>query len=589
MVMNNNLLDIYHDDSIEKSELYIDNRIGLYDSMTVNPLYSYFNYEDINEIRSCGFNLIKLNEFMEKRGFKFLTSGTNRRVYTCNYDNRIIAKIAIDSSGRKNNLDEYQTQASVRPFCCKIFEVSQDGSIAIIERVTPIVSYNEWCKFTREIYIILKNIFANNGLAIEDIGIGSWKNWGYREGFGPVLIDYPTVFVYNKNIRCNAEEDGVLCQGRIMYNDSFDFIECKNCGKRYIPRDLAIMSGTLNVKDVYSFRLNRNNNTILDEYDGGENDMKISIKALNKTIEIQDVNIQSTITRPNSVINEFTTTNDCVNHNRNKPGRVYVKALMKDDKKDEYKPPVIQITHHTDNEQKDDDNNEGVTPSLDDILNDIRGGNNLDKNIKRFLEYSNRTNLDLFNILLNSTVSGPLESGKSYTDKEEIYRTSVFLIELQDIAKVILDNKQYEKLNNSYKEDFFGEYIIHCISLFNVLCDKIIGAYSFFNNIVNEFYEILQSKDVFINNMNNKVCIKTDTLELYKAHFSNVMWNFRTNMTTGKVVPSYVYNEFDREIIIDSYNPDQLTLISNERDDNGWEDSLPFTSVETIDMEVNNN
>ena len=67
MVMNNNLLDIYHDDSIEKSELYIDNRIGLYDSMTVNPLYSYFNYEDINEIRSCGFNLVKLNEFMEKQ------------------------------------------------------------------------------------------------------------------------------------------------------------------------------------------------------------------------------------------------------------------------------------------------------------------------------------------------------------------------------------------------------------------------------------------------------------------------------------------------------------------------------------------
>ena len=57
-------------------------------------------------------------------------------------------------------------------------------------------------------------------------------------------------------------------------------------------------------------------------------------------------------------------------------------------------------------------------------------------------------------------------------------------------------------------------------------------------------------------------------------------------MTTGKVVPSYVYNEFDREIIIDSYNPDQLTLISNERDDNGWEDSLPFTSVETIDASV---
>ena len=162
-------------------------------------------------------------------------------------------------------------------------------------------------------------------------------------------------------------------------------------------------------------------------------------------------------------------------------------------------------------------------------------------------------------------------------------------MELQDIAKVILNKEQYEKLNNSYKEDFFGEYIIHCISLFNALCDKIIGAYSFFNNIVNEFYEILQSKDVFINNMNNKVCIKTDTLELYKAHFSNVMWNFRTNMTTGKVVPSYVYNEFDREIIIDSYNPDQLTLISNERDDNGWEDSLPFTSVETIDMEVDNN
>ena len=126
-------------------------------------------------------------------------------------------------------------------------------------------------------------------------------------------------------------------------------------------------------------------------------------------------------------------------------------------------------------------------------------------------------------------------------------------------------------------------------SLFSLFIIPFLYLFSFFNNIVNEFYDILQSKDVFINNINNKICIKTDTFELYKAHFSNVMWNFRTNMTTGKVVPSYVYNEFDREIIIESYNPDQLTLISNERNDNGWEDSLPFTSVETIDMEADNN
>lgn len=253
MKVNKHLADIYRKDVIKESEL-MKKYIAWFDSLKVNPLLSYFTIEDINLIHKLATSPAMhcnakekyrlLGEIMKKRGFKLIGGGTNRRAYECIYDDRVVAKVATDPVGFTSNLREYINQNVLKPFCNKIFEVTPCGSLAIIEKVVPIKDVSEFQKYAQEIFDILYFKIRNNSIAMEDIGTRSMKNWGYRSGFGPVLLDYPTMYVADPKKRlCKNILNGKLCCGTLDYDEGFNCIVCSECGRTYFAKTIAKTEG----------------------------------------------------------------------------------------------------------------------------------------------------------------------------------------------------------------------------------------------------------------------------------------------------------------------------------------------------------
>lgn len=250
MKVNKHLADIYRKDVIKESKLMRE-YISWFDSLKVNPLLSYFTIEDINFIHKLATSPAMhcdvkekyriLGEIMKKRGFRLIGGGTNRRAYECIYDDRVVAKVATDPVGFTSNLREYINQNVLKPFCNKIFEVTPCGSsLAIIEKLVPIKDVSEFQKYAQEIYDILYFKIRNNSIAMEDIGTRSMKNWGYRSGFGPALLDYPTMYVADPKKRlCKNIINGKLCCGTLDYDEGFNRIVCSECGRTYFAKTIA--------------------------------------------------------------------------------------------------------------------------------------------------------------------------------------------------------------------------------------------------------------------------------------------------------------------------------------------------------------
>jgi len=253
MKVNNKLVDIYKKDTIGISKLQQE-YIKWFDNYTVNPLLSYFTLQDVAYLHklamSPGLNCnVKekyrlIGELMEARGFKLIGGGTNRRAYECIYDDRIVAKVATDQVGFTSNLRELVNQNVLKPFCCKIFDVTPCGTLSIIEKIVPIKSVQEFQKYAQDIYDILYFKIRNNDIGIEDIGTRSMKNWGYRNGFGPVLLDYPTMYVLDPSKRfCRDVVNGQICGGTLDYDEGFNMIVCSECGRTHFARTLAKKDG----------------------------------------------------------------------------------------------------------------------------------------------------------------------------------------------------------------------------------------------------------------------------------------------------------------------------------------------------------
>ena len=70
------------------------------------------------------------------------------------------------------------------------------------------------------------------------------KNWGYRSGFGPVLLDYPSMYVTDIRKRfCKGISNGKLCGGTLDYDEGFNNIVCSECGRTYLASTLAKKDG----------------------------------------------------------------------------------------------------------------------------------------------------------------------------------------------------------------------------------------------------------------------------------------------------------------------------------------------------------
>lgn len=224
-----------------------------FDTLQAPPLYSILTDYDIAEIRKIVTSvrlagnvhrrLFGINEIMNKRGLVKLAGGTNRVVYSHPMYPNIVIKIALDRVGMKDNPSEYYVQNLLKPFCTKIFEITEDGLIAVAEKVERVRNIKEYTEMSDDIYSLYLYFVKEKGLVMEDIGVKFFMNWGNRPMFGPVILDFPYCYEIDpKKLHCkNVDEYGRICNGEIDYDDCFNFLVCKRCGK--IHRALEISKG----------------------------------------------------------------------------------------------------------------------------------------------------------------------------------------------------------------------------------------------------------------------------------------------------------------------------------------------------------
>lgn len=235
--------------------LYSEKRTPLefkFDMLTAPPLLSLLTYQDIYELNRIARSVKLVGKIDEKyrmidnimsnRGFVKLHAGTNRVVYRFIEDQRFVAKIAIDRVGLGDNPAEFRNQFLLKPFVTKVFEVSPCGTVAITERVDAIMSREEFESVADDVFSLITKFFVGKYI-LEDFGCHYFMNYGIRNGFGPVLLDFPYVYELDGNkLYCNAPIDPfhrhIKCGGPLDYDDGFNNLICTKCGKLYHARDL---------------------------------------------------------------------------------------------------------------------------------------------------------------------------------------------------------------------------------------------------------------------------------------------------------------------------------------------------------------
>ena len=219
------------------------------------PEIQYFDYIATSAKlagKSKRYKIDMMSEVLRPKGFIYMAAGTNRVVFRNDYDQSFLLKIGFDSTGVNDSTREFYNQEVLKPFVPKMFDVSPRGTIGLIERVHPILNRAEFMSVAGQIFDILNKKILGK-YVLEDIGTDFFKNWGLRDGFGPVLLDYPYVYeIDGSKLVCNKPlPDGSLCKGLIDYDDGCNTLVCEACGRRHTAKSLAKNNGAILITKDY--------------------------------------------------------------------------------------------------------------------------------------------------------------------------------------------------------------------------------------------------------------------------------------------------------------------------------------------------
>ena len=234
-----------------------------WEHFTHAPISSYISLPEIQYFdhiatsaklagKSKRYKIDMMSEVLRPKGFIYMTAGTNRVVFRNDYDQSFLLKIGFDSTGINDSLREFHNQEVLKPFVPKVFDVSARGTIGLVERVHPILNRAEFTSVAGQIFDILNKKILGK-YVLEDIGTDFFKNWGLRDGFGPVLLDYPYVYeIDGSKLVCNKPlPDGTLCKGLIDYDEGFNTLVCERCGRRHTAKSLAKNNGAILITKDY--------------------------------------------------------------------------------------------------------------------------------------------------------------------------------------------------------------------------------------------------------------------------------------------------------------------------------------------------
>ncbi len=245
---------------MDKSRNYILDRITSkktsieefnFDKLEAPPLSWFFSPFDIQELHDIAHSLKysakpkerydAINRVCNRVGLVKFAAGTNRVVYRHPEFPDILFKIAADDIGLGDNPAEYRNQFLLKPFVAKTFEISPCGTVALVERVNPITSREEYISVADDVYTLITEWLIGK-YVLADIGSAYFMNTGIRESFGVVLLDYPYLYELDGNkIFCSKPDHNSptgKCDGEIDYDDGFNHLVCTKCGARYKAKEL---------------------------------------------------------------------------------------------------------------------------------------------------------------------------------------------------------------------------------------------------------------------------------------------------------------------------------------------------------------
>lgn len=322
----------------------------MYDSISCPRIEYFFSDKDIeylyNLVTSIKYSsklLYKrsaIEDFMRSKGFIKFHSGTNRLVFRNLENPSFVAKVALDSIGLKDNPLEFKNQTILKPFVAKTFQVSKYGVLGFSERVDPILNITQFLLVAPNIFdIIVFKILGN--FIMDDIGSNYFMNWGIRKGMGPVLLDYPYLFILDSNkLYCNKpvypNTKFPLCGGEIDYDLGFNNLICLKCGKKYDARDLAkaindkviIMKGVDNMGPI---RVTIKRGGRVCYTSGNESDYIIESKGNNKRYYSNANKIpEVTIIRNNKEVYHSNNNIEKIVYSEKKPFKISDSAVIKE-------------------------------------------------------------------------------------------------------------------------------------------------------------------------------------------------------------------------------------------------------------------
>ena len=230
-----------NDNNMTPLDFYFDNLTApsLYYLIPKNEIINIYNI--IKDPRlSCDFKKKDkmVGEILTRYNFYKFHAGTNRNIY-CNYDYPdILIKVAMDKKCLSDNIDEFNNQFKFKPFIPKVFETDPTGVIGLFERINPVKSREEFLLLAEDIFDMLISKFIGK-YVLDDIGTRAFMNYGYRDGFGPVLLDFPYAYELDGNkLICSKVHHGNICNGIIDYDDGFNVLKCEKCGAEYTATEL---------------------------------------------------------------------------------------------------------------------------------------------------------------------------------------------------------------------------------------------------------------------------------------------------------------------------------------------------------------
>lgn len=220
-------------------------------------ILEYFSKELMDEIckitytRSISDNnekAVKIFEILDKYKMDYveLGCGTNRTAIKIN---EYVYKIALDSLGVNDNLNEIAMSESLQPYVIKAYE--SNGLIMVCEYVEVLLSMDELNIHAREIIKILSTL-TSQLLIIDDVGINkkNFCNWGKRLGSNELcILDYAYIYrVTQDHLICKN------CKGYLEYDNKFVNLKCYSCGKEYkisYVRNQLSHDDELLIQDMY--------------------------------------------------------------------------------------------------------------------------------------------------------------------------------------------------------------------------------------------------------------------------------------------------------------------------------------------------